>query len=172
MAAFSEAEIDWRCPDVAAILNQAGILAVLPSEVEALQAWLVARSYELITVDCGLGFAETQRQLGKLFRWEEQFGYRLETGRGNLNALHNGFGFAAAAGGRIALLVLRPDELVDQRAWLMGFLSIAAEHTTYHLALGSRFLTILSLSTDSPLVGAEFNASGIPAPWPLRLPEP
>ena len=56
-------------------------------------------------------------------------------------------------------------------SWLLGFLSIAAEHSTYHLALGSRFLTILSVSSDPPLIGAEFDARGVSPPWSLQLPK-
>ena len=172
MAAFIEEEIDWRCPDVMALLGGcAGILSVLPVDVDALTTWLVARNYVIHTVDLGLGFVETQRQLDELFRWEEEFGYRLESGTANLDALRDGFQFQTTSGSRIALLVLRPDALLDQRRWLLGFLSIAAEHSIYHLALGSRFLTILSLSKNSALVGAEFDARGVAPPQPLRLPD-
>lgn len=172
MAAFIADEIDWRCPDVKALLGGcAGILPILPTDVDALTTWLGARNYVIHTVDFGLGFVETQRQLGELFRWEEEFGYRLESGTANLDALRDGFEFQTTSGNRIALLVLRPDALLDQRRWLLGFLSIAAEHSIYHLALGSRFLTILSLSKNSALVGAEFDVRGVTPPWPLVLPD-
>lgn len=171
MAAFTEKELDWRCPDVSAILNHAGILSVLPAETNFLRGWLAARNYVLYTIDFGLGFAETQRHLGELLRWEEQFGYRLETRNGNLNALRDGFAFPASSGSRIALVVERPDALLDDRQWLLGFLSIAAEHSTYHLALGSRFLTILSVSSNSPLIGAEFAVSNVSPPGSLQLPK-
>lgn len=167
MGAFAQNEIDWRYPDVSAILNH----AVSPAETRVLRDWLAARNYVLQTIDFGLGFAETQRHLGELFRWEAQFGYRLESGNGNLNALRDGFAFPAVSGRRIALVLERPDALLDDRQWLLGFLSIAAEHSTYHLALGSRFLTILSVSSDSPLIGAGFDVRGVPPPWPLQLPK-
>jgi hypothetical protein len=168
VAAFTEQDIDWACPDVSAILLHGGLLSVALAEVEVLTAWLTERTYVLHTCDCGRGFHETQRQLGELFRWEEQFGYRLESGKGNLDALHDGFGFPATPGGRTALLVPRIDALADHRAWVLGFLAIAAEHSTYQLALGCRFLTILPLEERSDLVGAQVSAPTVLPPWPLR----
>src|SRR5688572_21878414 len=114
---------------------------------------------------------ETLRQLGELFRWEEEFGYRLDTGKGNLDALADGFDFPALTGGRTALILNGVDTLGEERARILGLLSIASDHSTYHLALGSRFITVLPLSNESPLPHATFSSQKVPHAWSLGLPK-
>ena len=138
---------------------------------ERLLEWLRPERYTIHTVDFGLGFYEAQRQPGELFRSEEEFGYRLESSTGgSLDALDDGFDFPAAPGSRIALVVLRSDALLAERYWLLGFLSIAAGHCVRQLALGNRFLTVLPLAGESPLVGATIETLRVPIVFPLRLP--
>ncbi len=98
--------------------------------------------------------------LNSLFAWERQFGYSLGLDRRNLDAVRDGFEFVIPDGGGHVLELIRPDVVwKEDRRWLLGFLSVAAEHTRRHLALGRRFFTLLVLPDKSDM-GLAFVAQG------------
>jgi hypothetical protein len=87
-------------------------------------------------------------------RWEEEFGYSLSPERRSLDAVRDGFDFDASLGSCHVLALIRPDNMwAEDRDWLYGFLSIALEHSRFHLSLGRRFFTLV-LPEPNPLVGA------------------
>jgi len=168
-AAF--AELDWRRPDVTALLVHRGLLVVREADCEAVEAWLRAHDYDVSSLDCSQGFRDLLRQMGELFRWMEQFGYRLEDGKGNLDAINDGFFVPSAPGRGAALRISGADELPEeQRSWFLGVLSIAMDHSLQELAVGRAVLILLPLAEGSPLVGRTVSTVAIPRPHALRLP--
>lgn len=170
VAAFTLDEIDWRLPDVSGIVGGSGVLVVSIDEARLLRSWLSERGYVVHDLDFAHPFANILRQVGLMFRWEEEFGYRLEDGDGNLDAVRDGFEFSAENRGRTALFIKDADAPDVARRWLLGLLSIAAEHSKYHLAVGARFLTILPLCEESDLIGAQFDQDVVGSPWAMNLP--
>jgi hypothetical protein len=86
------------------------------------------------------------RYFGELFRWEEQFGYSLDSGVVNLDALRDGFDFEVPEQGGVVLELAQPDVMWrEDPKWLLGLLSIIQEHSRFHLAFGCRFFALLYL---------------------------
>jgi hypothetical protein len=105
-------------------------------------------------------------RFNSLFRWVEQFGYRLSDGSRNLNALRDGFDFDVPLSGGLVFELLQPDTLLAEGSgWLLGLLSIASEHSRYHLACGRRFFTLLVLPEGSTLVGQKFDELAVPCAY-------
>lgn len=169
-AAFLESELNWLRPDVTGIVTFAGLATVAPGEHLELRAWLQRHGYGFVSIDCSRGQQDVRRQLGEHLRWGDQFGYRLdEDGRGNLNAVRDGFSFDVPQPGGLVLELLEPEVVWhEDRGWFEGFLRIASEHSRYHLALGRRFLTLLVAGPSSPLLGKTFETLSVP--HPVRAP--
>jgi hypothetical protein len=53
----------------------------------------------------------------------------------------------------------------EDSRWLLGLLSIAAEHSREHLALGDRFFSLVIVPDDSPLIGVVVEEIRVPAPF-------
>ncbi|HXU07177.1 MAG TPA: hypothetical protein VN903_39760 [Polyangia bacterium] len=177
MSAFtSEDELDWRRIDVAGIVTHAGIASVRETELEDCLRWLAAEKYDVARLDVAGGFREIRRQLGEMFSWSAQFGYQLDDGSEvppNLDALRDGFGFAASPSERRVLSLGRMESLWNlDPNWAAGFLAIAAEYSRIQLAVGRRFLTVVALPEGSSLVGARFESLVIPYfGWDARVTE-
>jgi hypothetical protein len=161
MPAF--AELDWRRIDVTAIVTAGGIATIDEPRRDACRAWLGRHGYATDTLDCAGGLAGFVPAFSQLLRWPEQFGYELSIDRCNLNAVRDGFDFAATPDRGRVLELLHADRLWgDDKRWADGLLSIACGHTRTHLALGTRFFTLLVMPADSRLIGREFDRLQIP----------
>jgi hypothetical protein len=175
MSAFgSEEELDWRRIDVTGIITHSGIATVRETEFKDCLRWLTAEKYEVARLDGAGGLGDLRRQLGEMFCWVEQFGYRLDDGREGppkLDALRDGFGFTVSPTDRRVLSVERIETLWEiDSSWTAGFLAIASEYSRVQLAVGRRFLTVLALPENSPLIGTTFESRGIPHfGWDARL---
>jgi hypothetical protein len=164
MAAFNPETIDWRRIDVRALITDNGMATISPEHHDACIRWLGREGYALRSVDCTKGFQSVLSQIGDLLRWKEEFGYYLQDGQGNLNALRDGFDFQTPDGQGVVLELTTVDALwKTHRDWISGLLSIASEHSRYQLALGRRFFTLLVLADKSPMIGAIIDPIAVPA---------
>ncbi|MBI3201452.1 MAG: hypothetical protein HYZ29_07910 [Myxococcales bacterium] len=77
-----DAEMDWRRPDVTAIVKFNGLASGVPDELDRLVLWLEQQGYTIVRLDGSKGQRELRRQLGVLLKWAEEFGYRFEDGEG------------------------------------------------------------------------------------------
>lgn len=164
-AAFSQ--LDWQRIDVQGIVNWGGLAMIEEARHAACRDWLLCRGYTIDTIDCRRGLGHAIPALGRLFRWEERFGYSLEIGVPSFASLRDGFEFEIPAGGGHVLELIRPERIwTDDRGWSAGLLWIAQEHTREQLALGRRFFVLLVVGDErSPLVGQVVEEVKIPAPF-------
>jgi hypothetical protein len=163
MAAFNDAQIDWRRIDVQAIVGHHGLAVIDIARRAACLEWLRSQGYHLEQLDCTVGINAVIERLGQMFRWEEQFGYRLSNDSRNLNALRDGFEFNVPGSGGVVFELFQPDLIWSEDAqWLLGLLAIASEHSHYHLACGRRFFSLLVLPNRSPIIGQKFDDICVP----------
>ena len=154
---------DWRRIDFAAIVA-GGVSSIREADVQAVTEWLSREGYEVVRLDCGSGLRDLTAEISALFSWTEQFGYTF-SGR-SLDALRDGFDFPVRNTGGTTLLLSGLDRLWgEDKVWAQGLLSIAAEHSRFHAALGSRFFTIVVCSPESFLIGKDFDTLAVPYPW-------
>jgi len=164
LAAFDE--LDWQRIDVWAIAECAGLASVFEQGRPFYRDWLERNGYTIDSLDCRPGLCKAIPELGRMLRWEEQFGYSLESDSRNLDALRDGFEFEIPAGGGRVLEILGADlAWQEDSRWLRGMLSIAQEQSRWQLALGRRFFTLLVLPEGSPLIGAEIEKTVVPFPF-------
>jgi hypothetical protein len=165
VAAFSE--LDWRRIDVQAILAHGGLATIEKRRHAACREWLVRHGYEIDSLDCRPGLSIAVPELGRMLRWEEQFGYALQPDSRNLDALRDGFEFEIPEGGGRVLEILGPDLAWEEDPrWLCGLLSIAQEHCREQLALGRRFFALLVVPDGrSPLIGVVIEDQRVPGPF-------
>ncbi len=162
MAAFSD--LDWSRIDVTGIVAFGGLATIDERRHPACRDWLTREGYLIDTFDCRPGLSVAIPELGRLLRWEEQFGYALGPDSRNLNALRDGFEFEIPNGGGRVFEIIRPDTAwQEDTQWLCGFLSIAQEQSRRQLALGRRFFALLVVPERSPLIGAVIEQSTVPA---------
>ncbi len=163
-AAF--ADLEWLRLDVSAIVSSPGLAVVRPNDRARCARMFAYEEYGTFALDCALGKRSVLEQLGQQLKWQEQFGYQLEAGGGNLNALRDGFEFAVPESGRFLLELLEPETLwSEDPGWFDGLLSIASEYSRTQLALGRRVFTIVYADESSPLVGRVVDNVSIPYPW-------
>ena len=161
MAAFDE--LDWRRIDVWAIVGCAGLASVFEQARPFYRDWLERHGYAIDSLDCRPGLCQAIPELGRMLRWEEQFGYSLEADSRSLDALRDGFEFEMPAGGGRVLEVFGADlAWQEDPRWMLGMLSIAQEHSRRQLALGRRFFILLVLPEGSPLIGVEIETTTVP----------
>jgi hypothetical protein len=154
VAAFTE--LDWRRIDVTAIVSFGGLATIDERLHQACHNWLAMCGYGFTTLDCRPGLAVVVPELGRLLKWEVQFGYALDANSRNLNALRDGFEFDIPRGGGQVFEIIRPDLAWQENSgWICGLLSIAQEHSRRHLALGQRFFSLLVVPEKSPFIGTE-----------------
>jgi hypothetical protein len=157
------AELDWRRIDVRAIVTHGGLATIDERRHAACRDWLRRHGYKIDTFDCRPGLDVAIPELGRLFRWEEQFGYALGPAHRNLDALRDGFEFAIPEGGGRVFEMIRPDiAWREDRRWLFGLLSIAQEQCRQQLALGRRFFALLVVRADSKMIGAAIEEVKVP----------
>lgn len=166
MAAFTDEQIDWSRIDVQAIVGHHGVAVIDLARHAACLDWLRRHDYRVERIDCTIGMTGVLERFDTLFRWEEQFGYRLSDGSRNLDALRDGFDFDVPVSGGLVFELLQPDTLLakDSR-WLLGLLAIASEHSRYHLACGRRFFTLLVLPEGSSMIGQKFDEIAVPCAY-------
>jgi len=159
--------LDWNRIDVSAIVGPTGGLATIDERRHpACREWLRRHGYAIDSLDCRPGLAEAVPALGRMLRWQAQFGYSLGTGDRNLDALRDGFEFDVPEGGGRVLEVVRADlAWQEDPRWLVGLLSIAQEHSRRQLALGRRFFALLVIPEHSLLVGAAIEQTQVPCPF-------
>lgn len=163
-AAF--AALEWLRLDVDAIVSSSGLAVVRPTDRPRCTQLFAYDKYGTFAVDCGRGKRSVLEQLGHQLNWQEQFGYELEDGEGNLNALRDGFEFALPESGRFVLELLEPEKLWrEDPSWFDGLLTIASEYSRIQLALGRRVFTIVYADESSPLLGRAVDTVSIPYPW-------
>jgi hypothetical protein len=106
-------------------------------------------------------------ELGSIFDWRGQFGYSMEEGKGNLDAVADGVSFPISRDRGRVLVVHNPETLASSHpAWFDGFLEIASSHSLLHLACGSRFFVLLVLARESSLPGRAYGTCTVPtADW-------
>jgi hypothetical protein len=164
VAAFTD--LDWTRFDTHAIVSFGGLATVDEARHPACRRWLAAQGYGIDTVDCRPGLSAVVPELGRLFAWEQQFGYVLGPGGVNLDALNDGFWFDIPEGGGRVFELIRPDiACQEDPRWLCGLLSIAASHSRHQLALGRRFFTLLVVPEGSTLIGAVVDQLTVPGPF-------
>lgn len=118
------------------------------------------------SLDCSDGLNQAIPELGRQFHWEQQFGYTLDPGKRNLDALRDGFEFDIPGSGRRVFEIIRPDIAWQEDShWLLGLLSIAQEYSRNELALGRRFFTLLVVPEGSPLIGQTIETKTVPTPF-------
>ena len=163
MAAFTD--LDFYRIDVTAIVTFGGLATIDEKRHKACREWLKKNSYAIDTLDCRPGLADAVTALGKLLRWEQQFGRELESDSRDVDLLREGFEFeiAGAEGRGRVLEIIRPDQAWrEDPAWLRGLLSLAQEHSRMHLALGHRFFALLVVPEGSPFIGAAIEQTRVP----------
>jgi hypothetical protein len=168
MAAFTE--INWQRFDHHAIVESQGLATIEERRRAACRVWLEAHGYQLYSVDCSGGYSTAVPEFGRLFRWEEKFGYALTADRYGcgLNALNDGFEFDVPTDGGVVLELVRPDrkwKSKNHREWLCGVFSIASQHSRFQLALGRRFFTVLIVPGKCRMLGAEIETFTVPWPY-------
>lgn len=167
MAAFER--LDWGRLDVFAILVGDGIATIASSFSMHAIEWLRNASYEIVVLDFKGGIGVVVSELGKTFRWEQQFGYALQADDRNLARLGDGFGYSIPAGGGL-VLELRNFEaaFAEDREWSEGFLRVLSKHSLRHLALGQRFFGLAHVKDgESPIVGCSLGEKSVPYPYPF-----
>jgi hypothetical protein len=162
VSAFTE--LDWGRIDVWAIVTYGGLATIDDRRHLACRDWLLRHGYGIHTLDCRPGLAVAIPELGRLLRWEQQFGYSLKPDSPNLDALRDGFEFCIPEGTGCVFAVIG-GELAWQEdsRWFRGLLSIAMEQSRQQLALGRRFFTLLVVPERSPLIGAAIDEIAVPA---------
>jgi hypothetical protein len=164
MAAFTE--LDWGRIDVRAIVTDGGLATIDERRHAACRDWLLRQGYAIDTFDCRPGLAVAIPALGRLLRWEEEFGYPLHSHGRSLDALRDGFEFTIPEGGGRVFEILRPDlAWQEDHQWLCGLLSITQEQCRQQLALGRRFFALLVVPEGSPFIGAVVEEITVPAPF-------
>jgi hypothetical protein len=163
---FSADDIDYSRMDVSAMLETRGVAAVDVLREKTCRHWLVERGYDIKVVDFGCPFEAILAELGAIFDWQSQFGYPIEEGSGNLNALADGFSFPISAQRGSVLVVQNPEALASSRPdWFNVFLEIASDHSLLHLACGSKFFLLLVLARESSLPGRTYGTRTIPVAY-------
>src|SRR5262245_61135696 len=164
MAAFDE--LDWQRIDVWAIAEDDGLATIFEQSRPFYSDWLERNGYEIDSLDFRPGLGKAIPELGRMLRWEDQFGYSLEADSRNLDALRDGFEFEIPEGGGRVLEILGADlAWQEDSRWTLGMRSIAQEQTRWQLALGRRFFTLLVLPEGSPLIGVEIDKTTVPFPF-------
>jgi hypothetical protein len=166
MAAFPEDEnamLDWRQPDVFAIVGCHGLAAIDETVRSECLAWLEKHNYRVDRIDCSRGLAGFLEDVNRLFRWEKEFGYKMIVK--NLDALNDGFQVEVPATGGAVLEFHRPDLLWEQEPeFLMGALQIASAHSLRHIACGRRFFNLMVVPPKSPFIGQVIPMVRVPSP--------
>jgi hypothetical protein len=163
---FTPDEIDYSRLDVSVLLETHGIGAVDSLRLKPCERWLIEHGYVVTVVDFGQSFPDVLSELATLLEWERQFGYRVDERLANLNTFADGFEFPISGNGGHVLCVLRPEVLAaSEPGWFDGFLDIASSHSLFHLACGSRFLTLLVIERDSKLPGRTFASHKVPGAY-------
>jgi hypothetical protein len=173
MAAFHE--LDWTRFDVWAAVARGGVVVVETAQRDASHAWLREHDYPLTTIDFAKGISPAVVALGELFRWEEQFGYRLTPEKRNLDALRDGFEFDLKPGQGHVLELLGADVAYrEDPRWTTGLLAIAHEYSRWQLALGARFFAMLILDRGSTPIGVTYETLTVTNPFRFaaRLDDP
>ena len=153
MPAFTD--LDWSRIDVTGIVAFGGLATIEERRHSACREWLQRQGYAIDSFDCRPGLSVAIPELGRRLRWEQQFGYSLEPDSRNLDALRDGFWFDIPEGGGRVFEIIRPDlAWQEDSRWLCGLLSIVQEQSRRQLALGRRFMGLLVMPEDSPLIGA------------------
>lgn len=166
MNVFGTQHLEWARPDVDAIVQRHGLTSTTAAKHDELRGWLEQHGYEFIRVDCANGFAALLDHFNALFSWEVQFGYPLSDGRANLDALRDGFDIQFPTGVGVVLELASLDAVyLTHPQWTLGMLSVASEHSRYHLAMGRRFFTLLVLDKESPLIGAAVDQIIVPSTY-------
>src|ERR1039457_3238660 len=114
MAAFSE--LDWTKFDVKSIVANAGIGVVDAHLRSVCHEWLKRHNYSLESIDFNVGLGAAVVALGKLLKWEEQFGYALAPESRNLDALRDGFDFNLQHGAAAVLELINADKAFREDA--------------------------------------------------------
>jgi hypothetical protein len=162
--AFSE--LDWTRFDCWAIVACRGVAVVDPVHIQSYRTWLQRHDYAITSLDFGGGLNPAVSALGRLFRWEEQFGYVLSGDSRNLDALRDGFEFPVKPGNGMVFELLNTGIAHSENShWLAGLLSIASEYSLQQLALGACFFTTLILEVESKLVGQVYESLAVPVPF-------
>ena len=164
MAAFDE--LDWQRIDVWAIAEDDGLATIFEQSRPFYRDWLERNGYEIDSLDFRPGLGKAITELGRMLRWEEQFGYALKADSRNLDALRDGFEFEIPEGGGRVLEILGADLAWQEDSyWTLGLLSIAREYSRWQMALGQRFFTLLVLPEGSSLIGVEVEKTIVPLPF-------
>jgi len=159
---FDPEGIDHGRIDVSALVQHRGVAAIDSLRAPACERWLQRQGYRLVHLDCSLPFPELLLELGRLLRWEEQFGHRLEMGQANLEALADGFEFDVPAGG-MTFVLRHPDALAAaEPEWFDSLLAISADYSLLQLCRGRRFFVVLVVDRESTLPGRAYATSRIP----------
>jgi hypothetical protein len=171
VAAFET--LDWTRIDLWAIVNSGGVATTEEGRRDECLRWLRRHGYEIDSFDCAGGVASLVVELGRFFRWEEQFGYALTVDRRNLDALRDGFEFQIPDGGGRVMELLRADlAWGEEPDWLLGLVSIAMEHSRQQLALGRRFFVLLTVPDSlPPPVNQIIEEARVPGPFRSGFPD-
>jgi hypothetical protein len=167
MAAFSK--LDWGNFDVFALLVGNGIATLEPTFSDRSLAWLRSKCYKIKVIDFKDGIGPVVAELGREFRWKQQFGYELDAEDRNLARLRDGFWYEVSAEEGLALELRNfPLAFTEDREWSAGFLRIISEHSRRHIALGHRTFAVIHVPNgESPVVGCSLGEQHVPYPYPF-----
>ncbi len=160
MAAFTE--LDWMRMDVHAIVGSSGLAVIEEARHSACRAWIERHDYRIATLDCRGGLGIAIPELGRMLEWEANFGYVLEPGNCNLNALNDGFEFDASETGCVLEILGADIAWQEDVHWMLGLLSISTFHSRVHLAQGERFFVLLVLPVGSTLINVVVDEIRVP----------
>ena len=166
-AAAAFERLDWTRFDVSTLIGGRGIATIDLLSVHRCTEWLARNGYRPAAINCSRGVGEAVVQLGRLFRWNEQFGYELTPTSRSLDALRDGFGYEhEVGGGQILLLESFAVAWREDPRWARGLLKISAEFSLQQLALGKRFFTVLVVPDDATdVVGQPLEGLAVPLPY-------
>jgi hypothetical protein len=167
MAAFRK--LEWGNLDVFALLVGDGVATLEPAFSDRSMAWLRSKSYKIKVIDFADGIGPVVAELGREFRWKQQFGYELEAEDRNLARLRDGFWYEVSDDEGL-VLELRdfPRAFTEDSEWCAGFLGVISEHSRRHLALGHRTFAVVHVPNgESPVVGCSLGERSVPYPYPF-----
>jgi hypothetical protein len=165
MASFPA--LKWDDPDVWGVIVGRGVATVESGTMSRVEAWLDSSGYSLVEFNFGDGISPAVAELGRYFRWLEQFGYALDSRSRNLDALRDGFEIDSP--NLVFKLSSFERAWSEDKAWAQGLLSVISEYSLRQLALGERFFALVPIpDSESILVGEPFEELGLPFPFRFR----
>lgn len=165
MTAFTE--LEWHRLDMWALLVGRGIVTVEEKLLQQCSAWLSTKRYETVTLEFSRGVSPAMAELGRLLRWEEQFGRAFDPTSRDIDLLRGGFLLNVPAKGGLVLCLQDFEQAwSEEEEWSRRFLGTLSDYSLCQLALARRFFAIIPIpDPGSRLVGQRIEELTIPLPF-------